>query len=76
MVEYTAKNLTFPNLVELFVPESNHSERVLGTAGNVLALLVGELAGRVHGLLLAGVQEAGAVGQQDPAGQRLKHSPE
>ena len=57
------------------LPEGDEPEGVLGAAGDVLPLLAAQLLGRVHRLLLAGVQEAGAVRQQYAAGQRLEHSP-
>jgi hypothetical protein len=49
---------------------------MLAAAGDVLPLLVGQLVCRVHGLLLAGVEEARTVGQEDAPGQRLKHPPQ
>ena len=41
---------------------------MLAAAGDILSLLTGELVGRVHGFLLARIQEAGTVGQEDAAG--------
>ncbi len=49
---------------------------MLAAAGDVLPLLIGQLECRVHGLFLAGVEEARTVGQEDAAGQRLKHPPQ
>ena len=51
-------------------------ERVLAAAGDVLPLLAGQLEGRVHGLLLTGIQEPGAVREQDSTCQGLKHTPQ
>ncbi len=53
------------------VPES-----MLAAAGDVLPLLIGQLVCRVHGLFLAGVEEARTVWQEDAPGQRLKHTPQ
>jgi hypothetical protein len=49
---------------------------MLAAAGDVLPLLIGQLVSRVHGLFLAGVEEARTVGQEDASGQRLKHPPQ
>ena len=56
--------------------EGDHAECVLGAACNVLALLAAEVAGRVHRFLLARVQEARGVGQENTARKCLEYSSE
>ena len=54
--------------------EGDHAEGVLRAAGNVLTLLAAKVAGRVHWFLLAGVQKARGVGQEDTPSQGLEYS--
>ncbi len=65
------RRIQIPWYGTLPVPES-----MLAAAGDVLPLLIGQLVCRVHGLFLAGVEEARTVWEEDASGQRLKHPPQ
>ena len=60
-----------PHLVNL--SEGNEPERLLGRAGDVVPLLVGQTLRSIHRLFFARVQEAGRVWQENSSRKGFEH---
>merc|ERR1719470_491771 len=58
------------------LPEGYQTKSMLGGAGDILPLLVGQLMSSICWLLLTGVQEPRTVRQQDSPSKSFKDSPE